>query len=194
MNSKWARRAAILAVVVTAAGLSALPASATGPTFGSIITSANPAVAGQDVRIALVVRGSTPFVPPLGVVQLFDGLLPLGPPLVLSPTLLTDHSEAVLFRSFSPGIHLLTLNYSGDPFFGDLPIFMDDLVTLVVTAPQSTTTVSSSANPAVYGQSVTWTASASSSGSPASGSIQFKADGANVGGRQIGRYRAAMRR
>ena len=86
-----------------------------------------------------------------------------------------------MFRSFSPGNHLLTLNYSGDPFFGDLPIFDGDLVTLVVTAPQSTTAVSSSANPAVYGQSVTWTASASNSGSPASGSIQFKVDGANVG-------------
>jgi large repetitive protein len=184
MNTKWACRVAILGVVVMTAGLGALPASAAGPTFGLIITSANPAIAGQSVRIALVVRGSTPFVPPLGIVQLFDGLLPLGPPLVLSPTLLTDHSEAVLFRSFTPGTHLLTLNYSGDPFFGDLPIFMDDLVTLVVTAPQSTTTVSSSTNPAVYGQSVTWTASASNSGSPASGSIQFKADGANAGGPQ----------
>ena len=184
MNIKWAGRAAILAAVVMAAGLSALPASATGPTFGSIITSANPAIAGQTVRIALVVRGSTPFVPPLGVVQLFDNFVPLGPPLVLSPTLLTDHSEAVLFRSFSQGTHLLLLNYSGDPFFGDLPIFMDDLVTLVVTAPQSTTTVSSSANPAVYGQGITWTASASNSGSPAPGSVQFKADGANVGAPQ----------
>ncbi len=184
MNTKWACRAAILGVVVLAAGLSALPASAAGPTFGSIITSANPAIAGQSVRIALVVRGSTPFVPPLGVVQLFDGLLPLGPPLVLSPTLLTDHSQAVLFRSFSPGTHLLTLDYSGDPFFGDLPLVNADPVTLVVTAPQSTTSVSSSANPAVYGQSVTWIASASNAGSPASGSIQFKADGANAGAPQ----------
>jgi hypothetical protein len=181
MNMKWACRAAVLGAVVMTAGFSALPASATGPTFGSIITSANPAIAGQDVRIALVIRGSTPFVPPLGIVQLFDGLLPLGPPLVLSPTLLTDHSEAVLVRSFSPGNHLLTLNYSGDPFFGDLPILGGDPVILVVTAPQSTTAVSSSTNPAVYGQSVTWTASASNSGSPASGSIQFKVDGANVG-------------
>jgi hypothetical protein len=82
MNFKWACRVAILGAVVMAAGLSALPASAAGPTFGSIITSANPAVAGQDVRIALVVRGTTPFVPPLGLVQLFDGLLPLGPPMV----------------------------------------------------------------------------------------------------------------
>lgn len=180
MNTKWACRAATLGVLVMTAGLGALPASAAGPTFGSIITSANPAIAGQDVRIALVVRGSTPFVPPLGVVQLFDGFLPLGPPLVLSPTLLTDHSEAVLVRSFSAGTHLLTLDYSGDPFLGDLPIVNGDPVTLVVTAPQSTTAVSSSTNPAVYGQSVTWTGTASNSGSPASGSIQFKADGANV--------------
>ena len=100
MNTKWACRAAILGVVAMTAGLGALPASAAGPTFGSIITSANPAIAGQDVRIALVVRGSTPLIPPLGVVQLFDGFLPLGPPLVLNPTFLSDHSEAVLCRSF----------------------------------------------------------------------------------------------
>ena len=181
MNTKWARRAAILLVVATAAGLGALPASAAGPTFGSIITSANPAVAGQTVRIALVVRGSTPFVPPLGIVQLFDGFVPVGGPQVLSPSLLTDHSEAVLYLSFSPGIHLLTLDYSGNPFFGDLPIVNGDLVTLVVTAPQSATAVSSSANPAVYGQGVIWTASASNAGSAASGSIQFRVDGANAG-------------
>jgi len=183
MNTKWACRAAILGVVVMTAGLGALPASAAGPTFGSIITSANPAIAGQDVRIALVVRGSSPFPAPAGFVQLFDGFLPLGPPMLLSINLIEDHSEAVLFRSFSPGIHLLTMDYTGDPL-GNFPILNGALVTLVVTAPQSTTALSSSTNPAVYGQSVTWTATASNSGSPASGSIQFKADGANVGAPQ----------
>jgi len=183
MNSKWACRAAILGVVVMTAVLGALPASAAGPTFGSIITSANPAIAGQDVRIALVVRGSSPFPAPAGFVQLFDGFLPLGPPMLLSINLIEDHSEAVLFRSFSPGIHLLTMDYTGDPL-GNFPILNGALVTLVVTAPQSTTALSSSTNPAVYGQSVTWTATASNSGSPASGSIQFKADGANVGAPQ----------
>ncbi len=183
MNTKWACRAAILGVVVMTAGLGALPASAAGPTFGSIITSANPAIAGQDVRIALVVRGSSPFPAPAGFVQLFDGFLPLGPPMLLSINLIEDHSEAVLFRSFSPGIHLLTMDYTGDPL-GNFPILNGALVTLVVTAPQSTTALSSSTNPAVYGQSVTWTATASNSGSPASGLIQFNADGANVGAPQ----------
>ena len=185
MNTKWAGRAAILGVVVVmTAGHGALPASAAGPTFGSIITSANPAIAGQDVRIALVVRGSSPFPAPAGFVQLFDGFLPLGPPMLLSINLIQDHSEAVLFRSFSPGIHLLTMDYTGD-LLGNFPILNGALVTLVVTAPQSTTAVSSSTNPAVYGQSVTWTATARNSGSPASGSIQFKADGANVDAPQL---------
>ena len=180
MKGKSARYVAILAVLLVTAGFSALPAGATGPAFGSIITSVNPAIAGQDVGIALVVRGSTPFVPPVGVVQLFDGLLPLGPPLLLKPSLFTDHSEADLTHSFSQGLHLLTLDYSGDPFLGDLPFFNQDPVTLVVTAPQSTTTVSSSANPSVYGQAVTWTAAATNSGAPAVGSIQFNVDGAAV--------------
>ena len=71
----WTTRVAIFGAVIITAGLVALPASAAGPTFGSIITSANPAIAGQDVRIALVVRGTSPFPAPAGFVQLFDGFL-----------------------------------------------------------------------------------------------------------------------
>ena len=140
----WTTRVAIFGAIIITAGLVALPASAAGPTFGSIITSANPAIAGQDVRIALVVRGSSPFPAPAGFVQLFDGFLPLGPPMLLSINLFLDHSEAVLFRSFSPGIHLLTMDYTGDPL-GNFPILNGALVTLVVTAPrpQSTTAVRS---------------------------------------------------
>ena len=107
------------------------------------------------------------------------------PPLVGGPKIIpTDHSTATLTRSFSPGTHLITVDYTGDGPLGNLPIIGGGVISLVVTAAQSTTTVSSSVNPSVYGQGVTLTASASSSGSPASGSIQFKADGANLGSPQ----------
>jgi hypothetical protein len=193
MNTKRAMRVAILGLVVLVAGLLAVPALAAGPSVGSIYTSVNPATAGQDVSFTVVVEGT--FQSPLGFVQLFDGLSPLGPPLLLSPdfdSLLggphiipTDHSTAtVLTRSFSPGTHLITLDYTGDGPLGNLPIFGGGVISLVVTGSPSTTSVSSSANPSVFGQSVTFTASASSSGSPAAGSVQFKADGANLGSPQ----------
>ena len=194
MNTKQAIRAAILGLVVLVAGLVAAPALAAGPSVASIYTSVNPASAGQDVTFTVVVRGT--FQSPVGLVQLFDGLQPLGPPLVLSPDfdppplvggpkiIPTDHSTATLTRSFSPGTHLITVDYTGDGPLGNLPIIGGGVISLVVTAAQSTTTVSSSVNPSVYGQGVTLTASASSSGSPGSGSIQFKADGANLGSPQ----------
>jgi hypothetical protein len=104
MNTTQAIRAAILGLVVLVAGLVAAPALAAGPSVASIYTSVNPASAGQDVTFTVVVRGT--FQSPVGLVQLFDGLQPLGPPLLLSPDfdppplvggpkiIPTDHSTA----------------------------------------------------------------------------------------------------
>lgn len=190
----WTIRGAILALIVVVFGIAVSPALAAGPSVGSIYTSVNPARAGQEVTFTVVVRGT--FQSPVGVVQLFDGFAPLGgllvltpdfdsPPIIGGPKIIpTDHSTATLTASFSPGTHMITLDYSGDGPLGNLPIFGGGVIALVVTGAPSTTTVSSSSNPSVFGQSVTLTASATSSGSPASGSIQFKADGANLGAPQ----------
>ncbi len=184
----WTIWAAVLAMTTVGVGLIASPASAAGPSVASIYTSKNPASAGEGVTLTVVVTGT--FQSPIGFVQLFDALSPLGPPLALSPdfdTFLgctcvpTDHSTASLTRSFSRGTHLLTVDYTGDGPLGNLPIFGGGLVSLVINAAQSTTSVSSSMSPSVFGQGITFTASASSSGSPASGSIQFRADGAPLG-------------
>ena len=185
----WSTRAAMLAVIVLAALLFVAPAVAAGPSIASIFTSKNPASAGEGVSMTVVVSGT--FQSPLGLVQLFDGLTPLGPPLVLTPDfdfflgckcVPTDHSSASLTRPFSAGDHPLTVDYTGDGPLGNLPIFGGGFVLLVVTAAQSTTTVTSTANPSVFGQSVTFIGSATNAGAPAAGSIQFKIDGADVGG------------
>jgi Big-like domain-containing protein len=179
---------AVAAFAIGAAGLgwSAAPASAAGPSTGGIFTSVNPATAGQDVTFSVVVSGT--FQSPVGLVQLFDGFSPLGPPLVLKPNffgfcgcLPTDHSTAHLTRSFSPGTHLITLDYTGDGPLGNLPIFGGGLISLVVTGAQSTTTISSTANPSVYGQDVTLSADVAAPGATPSGSVQFAVDGANFG-------------
>jgi hypothetical protein len=180
--------AGVVAVGIVLAGLgwSATPASAAGPSTGGIFTSVNPATAGQDVTFSVVVSGN--FQSPVGFVQLFDGFSLLGPPLLLHPNffgfcdcLPTDHSTAHLTRSFSQGTHLITLDYTGDGPLGNLPIFGGGLISLVVTGAQSTTAISSSANPSVYGQDVTFSANVTAPGTTPSGSVQFTVDGANLG-------------
>lgn len=177
---------AIFGVVIAGLGWGATPASAAGPSTGGIFTSVNPATAGQDVTFSVVVSGN--FQSPVGFVQLFDGLSLLGPPLFLHPNffgfcdcLPTDHSTAHLTRSFSPGTHLITLDYTGDGPLGNLPIFGGGLIALVVTGAQSTTAISSSANPSVFGQDVTFSAHVTAPGTTPSGSVQFTLDGANLG-------------
>jgi Bacterial Ig-like domain (group 3) len=185
-SRNWLVAVATFGIVIAGLGWSATPASAAGTSTGSIYTSVNPAHAGQDVTFNVVVEGN--FQSPVGLVQLFDGFSLLGPPLVLSPDffgfcscLPTDHSSASLTRSFSQGTHLITLDYTGDGPLGNLPIFGGGLISLVVTGAQSTTALSSSANPSVYGQNVTFSAQVTAPGTTPSGSVQFTLDNANLG-------------
>ncbi len=179
---------ALLAVAGAAAGLLAPPAFAVGgPTISSIDFSANPASAGQPVTLKVTVRGTV--LSPVGFAQLFDGGSLLGPPLVLTPDfddadpfcshcVPTDHSSATLTRRFSTGTHVITVAYSGG--VGDLSS-VGGPSTLTVNAATSSTSVSSSADPSIHGQAVTFTASVSSSGDAPSGTVQFRIDGADYG-------------
>jgi len=185
-SRNWLVGVATFGIVIAGLGWSATPASAAGNSTGSIYTSVNPAHAGQDVTFNVVVEGN--FQSPLGFVQLFDGFSLLGPPLVLSPDffgfcdcLPTSHSSASLTRSFSQGTHLITLDSTGDGPLGNLPIFGGGLISLVVTGAQSTTAITSSANPSVYGQNVTFSANVTAPGTTPAGSVQFTLDGANLG-------------
>ena len=179
---------ALVAVAGAAAGLLAPPAFAVGgPTISSIDFSANPASAGQPVTLKVTVRGTV--LSPVGFAQLFDGGSLLGPPLVLTPDfddadpfcshcVPTDHSSATLTRRFSTGTHVITVAYSGG--VGDLSS-VGGPSTLTVNAATSSTSVSSSADPSIHGQAVTFTASVSSSGDAPSGTVQFRIDGADYG-------------
>ena len=179
---------ALAVTMVVAMGLLASPAFAAGPTSDSIDISPNPASAGQTVTLRVTVSGT--LFSPLGLVQFFDGDSLLGPLLLLSPDfddaeplcsscVPTDHSSASLSRSFSTGTHLITVAYSGDTLGNFSSV--GGPVSLVVNAASSSTTVSSSANPSVHGQNVTFTAVVTSSGDAPSGSVQFQIDGNDTG-------------
>jgi large repetitive protein len=171
-------------------GLFARPARAVGsPTVSSITVSPSPAAAGQPLTITITVSGLIP--PPEGTVFLFDGTTQIAGPLFLSPDfdctdfpvhaclIPTNHSSVSTTRTFSAGTHLLTSQYFGldDPS----PV---DLYTLNVEPAVSATSVHSSADPSVHGQTVTFSAHVGSTGEAPSGSVQFKVDGADEGAPQ----------
>lgn len=182
---RWAIRAAVLGVIAVSVGAIASPALASGPTTTSISSSRNPSSAGEDVTFTA--RVTAAFLFPTGVVQFFDGTSFLGPP---KPVILdfggfcdcipTDHATASITRPLSAGTHIISVAFVS--VTGDGP--SGDSLVQVVNSATSTTVVSSSQNPSVYGQSVTLSAAVTSSGSTPSGSVQFRADGSDLGSPQ----------
>jgi hypothetical protein len=182
--NSWATRAAILGLVLLAFGaISASPAFAiASPTDTTLESSQNPSPACGTVTFKATVHGL--LLPPLGFVQFFDGASTLGGIQAISIDggflgLPTSHSSASISVALSGGVHFISVGYAGT----DLP--SGDSLVQNVTAATATTVVASTANPSVFGQPVSFTAAVSSSclGSVA-GSVQFQADGSDLGGPQ----------
>ena len=181
-------RLAVLGATVVAVGVVAAPALAFGITATSVGSSQNPSAACGNVTFTATVTGFFP--PPLGFVQFFDGGSTLGGLQTLTPDfdavpltglkiVPTNHSSTTITRALAGGSHVITAFYPGG--FGDAFSTSPPLIQQV-NAATSSTTVSSSVNPSVYGQDVTLGAvvSSSCSGSVV-GSVQFHADGTNLG-------------
>ena len=184
----WATRVAILGLVLIGFGVvSSAPAFAVGsPTITSLDSSQNPSPACGAVTFTATVHGLPWPDSPLGLVQFFDGGSTLGGVQVITwdfgsflgvPTP-TNHSSASISVPLSGGTHVITVGYFGT----DAPSTGGPLVE-TVTAATSSTTVSSSVNPSVFGQAVSFTAAVSSSCSGSvAGFVQFRADGVDLGG------------
>jgi Bacterial Ig-like domain (group 3) len=194
MNVKrWIAMAAAVALVPLAGVVSsAQPALAVGtPTVTTVSSPTNPSTACGSVTFTATVHGA--FFPdsPEGFVQFFDGASLLGGPQLITPdfdedpifgthTIPTNHSSANISVSLSGGSHVITAAYAGT----DVPSLSDPLVQ-TVTAATSTTKVTSSINPTVFGQATVLVATVSSAcSSSVAGSVQFQADGADLGAAQ----------
>ncbi len=145
-------------------------------------SSQNPSSACTTVTFTATVYGIIP--PPLGGVIFFDGVHALGAE-ALSPDLgdfdlPTNHSSATISTVLGAGTHFITFAYDSDAGAG-----ISDPLVQQVTAAQSTTEVTSSVDPSVYGEPVTWFADVSNPCSASvAGTVQFRADGADIGGPQ----------
>ena len=139
-----------------------LPATAT-----SLVASLNPSVFGQTVTFTATVTSATPGTI-TGTVTFMAGATVLGSGVISS-------GKATLLTSgLAVGVHSLTAVYSGSTTYAPST---SPVLSHTVNKAASSTSVSSSHNPSVFGQSVTFTATVAAvspgSGTP-TGSVTLK--------------------
>jgi Bacterial Ig-like domain (group 3)/Right handed beta helix region len=147
------------------------------PSFTVLASSVNPSVVGQTVTLVATVTPNQPSVP-TGIVVFSDGNTQLG-----QETLNLAGQAVIQITSFAEGDHLLTATYTGN---GNYLSSTSTILSQVVNAPtmggsgNTTTALSSSANPSASGQTVVFTATvtATGGGTPV-GTVNFL-DGATV--------------
>ncbi len=140
---------------------------AVNSTTTTLVSSQNPSTFGQSVTfIATVTDGATP----TGTVTFKDGATTLG-----TGTLNGSGQATFATSSLSVGSHTITAEYGGDGTHG---ASTSAPLTQVVNVSGTTVTLASSQNPSTFGQSVTFTATVTDSGTP-TGTVTFK-DGATT--------------
>jgi len=139
-------------------------------TSTTLTSSTNPAGGGQSVTFTATV---TPAFggPPTGAVTFYDGANVLG------TGSLSGNQATFSTSSLALGAHSITASYGGDTNFLSST---SPALTETITSSSTTTALVSSLNPSAYGQSVTFTAAVTTSGSGTpTGSVTFT-DGANT--------------
>jgi large repetitive protein len=142
----------------------------------TIASSANPSLVGQSVTFTATVAATSPGTgTPSGTVTFKDGSTTLG------TGTLSSGQATFSTSALSLGSHSVTAVYGGDSKFNTSS---SSTLSQTVNTANTTTSVSSSANPAVSGQSVTFTATVAvtSPGSgTATGTVTFKDGSTTLG-------------
>jgi hypothetical protein len=133
----------------------------------SVTSSANPSVYGQNVTFTATVKAASGTLTPTGTVEFLDGTTVIG-------TATLSAGKATLKTSaLAVGGHSITVVYGGDTNFTGST---SAALTQTVNRDGTTTRVTSSSRPSVFGQSVTFTATVSAvtpgSGTP-TGTVTF---------------------
>ena len=155
-----------------------VPVTATATTT-ALSSSANPSVAGQPVTFTATVSPDPPgsWLTPTGTVTFSDGGSPIG-----TATLDASGTATITPWSLAAGAHTITASYGGDNNFSASTGSLTQTVNPAATA--TTTALSSSANPSVAGQPVTFTATVSpnppGAGTP-TGTVTFSDGGSPIG-------------
>ena len=147
-----------------------IPGTTTGVT-----SSANPSVSGQPVTFTATVKARTAGAgTPTGTVTFNDGASALG-----TGTLDGAGQATFVTSTLAVGAHPITASYGGDATFSGST---SSTLTQTVKKASTATVVSSSANPSLSGQAVTFTATVTAkspgAGTP-TGTVTFK-DGSTI--------------
>jgi hypothetical protein len=143
----------------------------TASTTVSLTSNHNPSYKGESVTFTAVV---TPAIAgtPTGTVTFKNGGTTLG-------TKTLSGGKATLATTALPtGTDTITATFNGSTYF--LPSSPAPLAQ-VVKGSETTTTVTSSANPSVYGEAVTFTATITSTGTGETGTVTFKNGSVTLG-------------
>jgi photosystem II stability/assembly factor-like uncharacterized protein len=146
----------------------------TASTTSAVVSSANPSLFGQSVTFTATVTAVAPgSSTPTGTVTFKDGATTLG------SNTLSGGTATLNTSTLSLGGHSITVAYGGSSSFA---ASTSSTLTQTVNMASTTTVVVSSANPSVFGQGVSFTATVSpaapGSGTP-TGTVTFK-DGATT--------------
>jgi hypothetical protein len=137
-------------------------------TATALTSSSNPANPGQSITFTATVSGAGT---PTGSVEFFDGAQSLG------STNLVSGSAALTTSALAGGSHSITASYSGDStHLASTSAIINQKVKFVTS-----TSLTSSLNPSVFGQAVTFTANVTSAGGTPTGSVTFFDYGQPIG-------------
>jgi hypothetical protein len=140
-------------------------------TSTALVASPSPGTFGQLVTMTATVTPSIQGTP-TGTVQFMNGTVQI------STAKLNGSGVASIASGLPGGSNSLTAIYSGDStYLGSTSAKVTESVNPATTS----TTLSSTANPASYGQAVTYTATVTSTAGIPTGTINFLANGVNVG-------------
>jgi hypothetical protein len=143
-------------------------------TTASLTSSKNPAESGQSVTFTAQIGGGSGI--PTGTATFKD-----NGNLLSNVSLNGSGAASITTSTLSVGAHTIVMNYSGDSKFSTAEAQLVETVNVASTQ----ITLASSANPATYGQPVKLTATVSSQGAAATGSVNFTDAGVNIGSAQL---------
>ncbi len=135
--------------------------------FGQVVTFTATALAGRQSSTSVTTGGS-----PTGTVTFKSGSAALG------TVALTGNTASLSTSALAAGAHVITAIYNGDAtFLASTSPGLKQVVSKALTAESLT----SSPNPSALGQSVTFTATVSSSAGVPTGAVTFKKGGTTLG-------------
>jgi hypothetical protein len=148
------------------------------PTSATISSNLNPSNYGQAVTFTATIT-FTPGTPPSNETVNFKELASNGGEIQLGTSPLTGNTAIFSISTLSMGTHNIKAQYLGDKVFMNCHSVT---VAQVVNKASTSTVVSSSLSPSLYGQAVTFTATVTTGGSGTpTGKVTFKRGSATLG-------------